>query len=125
MAYADGELDAQTCREIETTLPLDAVLAQRIARQRALQGSLRATVAPALDDLVPQRLLDAARGRPILEQPAADAECTAGPRQLSRPRAIWTWQMSTLVAVLALVAGVFAGRLLGSRAAPMLTTQAG
>jgi anti-sigma factor RsiW len=55
MAYADGELDAQTRREIEAALPMQPGLAQQVAQHRALQTSLRAIFVPVLHDVVPQR----------------------------------------------------------------------
>jgi hypothetical protein len=52
-AYVDGELDGTQRARIEQAIALDARLAQRVARQRALRAPLR----PPL----PQRLVNAAR----------------------------------------------------------------
>jgi hypothetical protein len=113
MAYADGELDAQTRREIEAALPMQPGLAQQVAHQRALQRSLRASFAPVLHDAVPQRLIDAVRG--------AGATATAPPANAPRVpvlRRLFAWQVPGILALLALLAGTSAGRLLGSQPTP-------
>lgn len=116
MAYADGELDAQTCREIEAALPIDPVLAHQVARQRALQSTLRATFAPALDTAVPQRLIDAARGAARNRSGAA-----ANAPAMTPLRKLLGWQLPASVAGLAVLAAVCVGRLLGAPATPALT----
>jgi len=128
MAYADGELDARTRREIEAALPLEPALAQQVARQRALQATLRATFAPALDDAVPQRLIDAARRATNTTARATQPAAAT----LAKPSSVaallgWmrSWQLPGVVALLMLLMGVFAGRLLGSEPTPTITTTNG
>jgi hypothetical protein len=62
-AYVDGVLDADAAARLEADSRGDAALAARIARQRELRVSLRASFDPVLDEPLPQRLLDALAGR--------------------------------------------------------------
>lgn len=115
MAYADGELDAQTRREVEAALPMQPGLAQQVAHHRGLQKSLRASFAPVLHDAVPQRLIDAARG--------ASARTTAPRASVpSVPvlRRLFAWQVPGILALLALLCAAGAGRLLGLQPTPTL-----
>lgn len=115
MAYADGELDAHTRREVEAALPMQPGLAQQVAHHRALQTNLRASFAPVLHDAVPQRLIDAARG----------ASARTGTPLASAPsvpvlRRLFAWQVPGIIALLALLGGASVGRLLGSQPTPTL-----
>jgi hypothetical protein len=76
-AYVDGELDADARAAVEAAVAADPVLAARLARQRALLGSLRAVYDPVLDEPVPERLLAALR-------PAAPAMTAIGGRAAPR-----------------------------------------
>jgi hypothetical protein len=114
MAYADGELDVQTCREIEAALPLQPGLAQQLADQRTLQSSLRASFAPVLHDAVPQRLIDAARGT-SRQATAPRASATS-----AALRKLCVWQVPGILTLLAVLASGIAGRMLGSHPAPTL-----
>jgi hypothetical protein len=116
MAYADGELDVQTCREIEAAVPLEPRLAQQLARHRALETTLRATFAPVLHDAVPQRLIDAARG----PSPRSAAPLASAPKVTVLGR-LFTWQLPGVVALVALLGGVIAGNVFGSQPTPTLT----
>ena len=60
-AYVDGELEGPEHARIEQAIALDAKLAQRVARHRALRGRLRKAFDGALSEAVPQRLVNAAR----------------------------------------------------------------
>jgi len=57
MAYADGELDASMRAALELAMAGDPLLAQRVARQRALRARLRAAFDPVLDEPPAPRLL--------------------------------------------------------------------
>jgi anti-sigma-K factor RskA len=63
MAYADGELDMKTRREVEDAIAADPRIARRVADHRALRDSLRSTYDKVLEEPVPERLLAAARQR--------------------------------------------------------------
>ncbi len=104
MAYADGELDAATRAAVEAAMALDAQLAQRVARQRALRGRLHAALDPVLDEPLPQRLLASVQGAPAPRR--ADRiplQHRAAPR--------WSWPQWGAIAA-SLVAGVLLGPLL-------------
>lgn len=55
-AFVDGELDDPTARRIEREAAIDAALAERIARHRALKARLTAHYAPIAEEAVPDRL---------------------------------------------------------------------
>jgi hypothetical protein len=96
MAYADGELDAETRRAIEAEMAVDPQLAQEIERQRALRVEVGDAFAGVLDEPVPDRLLRAAR------KTGAKAE---------QPRRQWSWPEWTSIAA-SLLIGVLGGRAL-------------
>jgi len=62
MAYADGEVDAATRARIEAAMRDDPEIRRRIAEHRALRETVQGAFAAVLDEPVPQRLIDAARG---------------------------------------------------------------
>ena len=97
MAYADGELDAETRRAIEAEMAVDPKVAQEIARHRAMRNEVGGAFAGVLKEPVPDRLLRAAK------KPAARAE-----RQSRRQ---WSWPEWTSIAA-SLLIGVLAGRAL-------------
>jgi hypothetical protein len=93
MAYADGELDAETRRAVETEMAIDPQIAQEIERHRALRAEVGGAFAGVLDERVPDRLLRAAT--------------KAGAPQ----RRQWGWPEWTSIAA-SLLIGVLAGRAL-------------
>jgi hypothetical protein len=62
MAYADGEADAETRAGIEAAMRDDPEIGRRIAEHRALRAVMQGASSAVLDEPVPQRLIDAARG---------------------------------------------------------------
>jgi len=96
MAYADGELDAETRRAIEAEMAVDPQLAQEVERQRALRVDVGDAFAGVLDEPVPDRLLRAAR----------KTGAKAG-----QPRRQWSWPEWTSIAA-SLLIGVLGGRAL-------------
>jgi hypothetical protein len=92
MAYADGELDAQTRRAIEAEMAVDAQVAREVERHRTMRAEVGAAFTGVLDEQVPDRVLRAAtRSKPAPQR-----------RQ-------WTWPEWTSIAA-SLVVGVLAGR---------------
>jgi hypothetical protein len=68
MAYADGEADAATRAIIEAAMRDDPEIRRRIEEHRALREAMQGAFSEILDEPVPQRLIDAARGdgaRPV------------------------------------------------------------
>jgi hypothetical protein len=100
MAYADGELDAQTRREIEAEMAVDPQVAQEVERHRAMRAEVGGAFAGVLEEAVPDRLLRAAKKTaPKTDQPA---------------RRQWSWPEWTSMAA-SLLIGVLAGRTLLDR----------
>lgn len=124
MAYADGELDAATREQIEADMEHDAELADAIAIQLeqrdALQAKLRAAFNGALQEDVPQRLIDAAETSPgagseVIELSQRRAEKSV------RSAAAWSWPQWMAIAA-SVVMGVLIGRAtLTERADPFVT----
>jgi hypothetical protein len=63
MAYADGELDAATRASVEAAMQEDPEIRKRVAGHRALRETMRGAFSTVLDEPVPDRLIQAARGR--------------------------------------------------------------
>ncbi|HEU4778471.1 MAG TPA: hypothetical protein VFS58_01180 [Steroidobacteraceae bacterium] len=62
MAYADGELDAKTRSEIAAAVEKDPELAHRVEKHRALRARVSGAFEKVLDQSVPERLAQIARG---------------------------------------------------------------
>jgi hypothetical protein len=97
MAYADGELDAQTRRAIEAEMAVDPLVAQEVERHRAMRADVGGAFASVLDEPMPDRLLRAAKKSPA----SASAQ----------PRRQWSWPEWTSIAA-SLLIGILAGRAL-------------
>ncbi len=97
MAYADGELDAETRRAIEAEMAVDPLIAQEVERQRALRAEVGGAYAGVLDEPMPDRLLRAAKKSPV----SASAQ----------PRRRWSWPEYGSIAA-SLLIGILAGRAL-------------
>jgi hypothetical protein len=95
MAYADGELDAETRRAVEAEIAVDPQVAQEIERHRAMRADVSGAFAGVLDEPVPDRLLRAAK----------KTATKAG----QQPRRQWSWPEWTSIAA-SLLIGVLAGR---------------
>ena len=63
MAYADGELDAATRASVEAAMQEDPEIRKRVAGHRALRETMRGAFSAVLDEPVPDRLIQAARGQ--------------------------------------------------------------
>ena len=96
MAYADGELDAETRRAIEAEMAVDPQVAKEVERHRSMRVEVGGAFAGVLDEPVPDRLLRAAK------KTAAKAE---------QPRRQWSWPEWTSIAA-SLLLGVLGGRAL-------------
>lgn len=124
MAYVDNELDAQTRTAVEAAMAKDPELARRVAQHlaqnKALRGKLRVAFDNTLDERVPQRLVDAARGVPSVRR-----EGNVIPlRRKAPPRKAWL-QWASLAASLAL--GVIIGQILlrGPQGGPITASHEG
>jgi hypothetical protein len=120
VAYADNELDAQTRTAVEAAMAKDPELARRVAQHKALRGKLRVAFDKTLDEPIPQRLVDAARGVPSVRR-----EGNVIPlRRKAPPRKKWP-QWASLAA--SLVLGVIIGQaiLRGPPAGPITASRDG
>jgi anti-sigma factor RsiW len=63
MAYADGEVDAETRAVIESAMREDPEVRRRVERHRALREAVQGAFSSVLDEPVPDRLIAAARGQ--------------------------------------------------------------
>jgi hypothetical protein len=96
MAYADGELDADTRRAIEAEMAIDPQVAQEVERHRAVRVEVGGAFAGVLEEPVPDRLLRAAKKSGTKAAP---------------PRRQWSWPEWTSIAA-SLLIGVLGGRAL-------------
>jgi hypothetical protein len=110
MAYADGELDAETRRQIEAAMADDRSIAERVAQHQSLRADLGAAFAPVLDEPIPQRLLDATKSSPTgrADTVVDLAAARAARMRKTEPRR-WSWPEWTAIAA-SLLIGVLAGR---------------
>ena len=106
MAYVDGELDAEARAAVDAAIATDPVVAQRVARQRALRTALRSAFDGVLAEPVPQSLVDAARSAPtsvrapnVADLPSARAARTKSYPSTSPSRVSWS-QWGTIAASL-------------------------
>ena len=97
MAYADGELDAETRRAIEAEIAVDPQVGQEVERHRALRAEVGGAFAGMLEEPVPDRLLRAAKKT----ESKSDRQ----------PRRQWSWPEWTSIAA-SLLIGVLGGRAL-------------
>ena len=100
MAYADGELDAQTRRAIEAEMAVDPQVAQEVERHRAMRAEVGGAFAGVLDEPVPDRLLRAA---------TENRQRTPERARSDSARRRWSWPEWTSIAA-SLLIGVLAGR---------------
>ena len=108
MAYADNELDAQTRSAVEAAMASDPEIARRVAQHKALRGKLRVAFDKVLDEPIPQRLVDTARGVPAIRR-----EGNVIPmRRKSASRKVWP-QWTAIAA--SLVIGIIIGQVVLSR----------
>jgi len=112
MAYADGEVDADTRRQIEAAMALDPTIAERVAKHRALRADLGAAFGGVLDEPIPAHLLEAANASPKSTRSATVTDLNvvraakSGSTQSTRS---WSWPEWTAIAA-SLLIGVLAGR---------------
>lgn len=112
MAFADGELDEATRRELEQAMLQDPVLAARVRQHQQLRSGVFDAFAGTLDEAVPQRLQAAARTSKVVHlnkvRPLRTAPPPAPPA--APEKRSWSWPEWGALAA-ALVMGVIAGGL--------------
>ncbi len=103
MAYADGELDAASRASVEAAMREDPEIGKRIARHRALRDAMQGAFSAVLSEPVPDRLIEAARGRtaaPTLK--VADLSVAREAARKKHPAGPWRWQPAAIAASLLL-----------------------
>ncbi len=116
MAYADGELDAETRAAIERRMAADPDIARRVAQHLMLARRIGAAFDPVLREAVPDRLKDAAAGSADARAAAAAGTGTVvdlsklRAAKVARPARTWFWPQWSAIAA-SLVVGVLAGRM--------------
>ena len=108
VAYLDGELAMAERREVEAWLDSDPAARERLAALANSANLLRSAFDPILQEPVPERLIEAARGA----HAHAEAEVIAlpPPRRMERPERGWRWRLA------APIAASFLGLMLGGGA---------
>lgn len=110
MAYADGEVDADTRRQIEAAIALDPSIAERISKHRGLRADLGAAFNGVLEEPIPKHLLDAAGASPATKSATvADLSAVRAAKQRAGKPHRWSWPEWTSIAA-SLVIGILAGR---------------
>lgn len=108
MAFADGELDEKTRREVELALRRDPALAEKVRQHKALRSNVFNAFASTLDEEVPQRLQAAARSGKVVHLDSVRQLRTAPPPPPVPEKTGWTWtEWGALAATL--VVGVLLG----------------
>lgn len=112
MAYADGELDAQTAQQVERQLQDDPEGQAIVERFRQTRSELAPGLDPLLDEPVPQRLIDAVRRHPGPPEAIAEPSPIQPPsRAAANDR--WYWPSLATAASVALVVGLLGGHWMG------------
>lgn len=110
MAFADGELDEETRREVEFAMRLDPAIAEKVRQHRTLRSDVFGAFSSTLDEEVPQRLHAAARSGKVIHLDSVRQLRTPPLPPLEEPEQGWSWpQWGALAATL--VVGVLAGSL--------------
>lgn len=106
MAFADGELDEQTRREVEQAMRHDPGIAEKIRKHKALRTNVFNAFAATLDEAVPQRLQAAARSGKVVHLDSVRQVRVPPPPVAEKSK--WSWpEWGALAATL--VVGVLAG----------------
>jgi hypothetical protein len=108
MAFADGELDEVTTRQVELAIEADEALAERVALFFETREALASTMKPLLDEPVPaalqasvQAMVDKAAGTKPAEQVVVPLRQKPTPVNDNR-----RWLMPVAASILAVVTGV-------------------
>lgn len=106
IAYVDGELDAQTAREVEATLAGDTSARQYVDHLRALSALTRVAFNDTLHEAVPQQLKDTVLGR---TEQSTDNVVRFAPKPQSTVRRMLPHSFAAAAAVAGLVLGLGGG----------------
>lgn len=125
MAYADGEVDEATREIIEAAMRENPEVRRRIAEHRALREAMQGAFSAVLDEPVPQRLIDAARGQTAAPAGGHVVDL-AGARRAAAgqaPARLRSWQPAAMAA--SVLVGVALGYVGWHSAKPLVATGSG
>ncbi|MBM3478893.1 MAG: anti-sigma factor [Alphaproteobacteria bacterium] len=104
MAYVDGEVDAETAREIEASIAADPAIGRRVAMFRQTATMMRGAFGEVLHEPVPARLVQALGG--ATAAPAAAAAMLPLRGRTERPGYLWRnagWAAAAAIGAVALL----------------------
>lgn len=144
MAYADGEADEATRREVEAAMAADPDVARRVERHKALRKKFGSEFDPVLLETVPESLVSAvhAAASKMAEKPSREAtvtdlrrvraaraaearEAASTAKTPAPPGRPWTWIEWTAVAASLATGAVIAHLVMKSPEAERLVTRDG
>jgi hypothetical protein len=122
MAYADGEVDEATRAIIETAMRENPEIRRRIAEHRALRETMQGAFSAILEEPVPQRLIDAARGQTAAPAGGHVVDLARARRAAAgqAPGSRRSWQPAAMAA--SLLVGLALGYVGWHSAKPLVTT---
>jgi anti-sigma factor ChrR (cupin superfamily) len=107
MAYADGELDSAARASVEAAMQEDPEIGRRVARHRALREAMQGAFSTVLNEPVPDRLIQAARGQAAAPKSAVvDLSVAREAARQEKPAAPRRWQPAAMAASLLLGLGL-------------------
>jgi anti-sigma factor ChrR (cupin superfamily) len=106
MAYADGELDAASRARVEAAMQEDPEIGKRVARHRALRETMQGAFSGVLNEPVPERLIQAARGQTAAPKSAVVDLSAAREAARRKNSAALRWQPAAIAASLLLGLGL-------------------
>jgi hypothetical protein len=106
MAYADGELDAASRASVEAAMQEDPEIGKRVARHRALREAMQGAFSAVLNEPVPDRLIEAARGQTAAPKSAVVNLSIAREAARQEKPAAPRWQPAAMAASLLLGLGL-------------------
>ncbi|HKE94445.1 MAG TPA: hypothetical protein VKB34_09090 [Povalibacter sp.] len=108
MAYADGELDAETRAAVEAAMQEDPQIATIVERHRRLQSDLRAAFDGVLTETLPEHLINTAlTARATTAAPVGDIAQARAARETAAQRR-WSWREWGAIAASVLIGVVIA-----------------
>jgi hypothetical protein len=122
MAYADGEVDEATRAIIEAAMRENPEVRRRIAEHRALREAMQGAFSAVLDEPVPQRLIDAARGQTAAPASGHVVDLAGARRAVAgqAPGRLLSWQPAAMAA--SVLVGVALGYVGWHSTKPLVTT---
>jgi anti-sigma factor RsiW len=106
MAYVDGEVDADTAREIEAAIATDPAMGRRVAMFRQTATMARGAFGEVMYEPVPERLLRSLGAMPATAAATATATVVPARRPAERSGYVWRnagWAAAAAIGAVALL----------------------